>query len=225
MERPSTVIMHGIDTARFHPAADRREVKAALGLAPGKRHVGCFGRIRRQKGTDLFVDSMIALLPDRPGWVAVIAGRTTAEHVTFERELRERVEAAGLSDRILFVGEHTDIERWYRALDLFVAPQRWEGFGLTPLEAMASGVPVVAADVGAFSELVVEGETGTVIPRGDLAELTAACSRLIDDDLLRARWSETATVHAREEFSLDRETDALLACYRKLAGEAEKRSR
>ncbi len=113
---------------------------------------------------------MIALLPCRPDWGAIVAGRATGPHLAFESELKERVAKAGLADRILFVGEHTNIPDWYRALDLFVAPQRWEGFGLTPLEAMATGVPVVATDVGAFSELVTGGseETGLIIAADDL---------------------------------------------------------
>ena len=60
-----------------------------------------------------------------------------------------------------------EMPRWYQALDLLVAPQRWEGFGLTPLEAMACGVPVIATTVGAFDELVVEGKTGRLISPGD----------------------------------------------------------
>ena len=67
---------------------------------------GCVGRIRHQKGTDLFVDAMIRLLPDRPDWIGIIAGRTTAEHTGFEKELRQRIADAGLTDRIRFVGEH-----------------------------------------------------------------------------------------------------------------------
>lgn len=74
------------------------------------------------KGTDLFVDTMIAILPQMPGWSAIIAGRATGPHVEFENGLKEKVRAAGLADRILFVGEHTDINRWYQALDLFIAP-------------------------------------------------------------------------------------------------------
>ena len=82
---------------------------------------------------------------------------------------------AGLQDRILFLPEVPveEMPRWYQALDLLVAPQRWEGFGLTPLEAMACGVPVIATTVGAFDELVVEGETGRLIPPGD----TGRCAR------------------------------------------------
>ncbi len=213
-----TVTMHGIDTGRFYPPSDRMEAVRAVGLDPDRFYVGCFGRIRRQKGTDLFVDAMIDLLPRYPDWSAIIAGRTTSSHVGFEQELRTRIDAAGLSDRILFVGEHRDIERWYRALALFVAPQRWEGFGLTPLEAMASGVPVVAADVGAFSELVADGATGSVVARDDLAALTDAIAVRLADEALRAGESRAASAHVDSRFRLEGEARALNGIYRALHG-------
>lgn len=213
LEVPNTVVMHGIDTAKFSPPADGEEAKRAVGLDPHQAYAGCFGRVRHQKGTDLFVDAMIQLLPARPGWSAVIAGRTTASHAAFERELKERVAQAGLEGRILFVGEHPDIARWYKALSLFVAPQRWEGFGLTPLEAMATCVPVVAADVGAFSELIPEETAGTVIARDDLAAMIDATARFMDDGALRERASQAALAHVQDRFSLEREAEGIRSVY------------
>jgi len=216
LEVPNTVIMHGIDTSRFCPVADQAGAKEALGLDPCMKIVGCFGRVRHQKGTDLFVDTMIRLLPQRPDWMAVIAGRTTAEHADFEGELREKIEAAGLSGRIRFVGEHTSIERWYQVLSLFVAPQRWEGFGLTPLEAMACAVPVVAADVGAFSELIVEGKTGVVVPPDQLDPMASATAVYLDDPSFREASGAAALSHVRENFPLQREAENLESVYQRL---------
>lgn len=216
LDRPSTVIMHGIDTGRFAPAGDAVAAKTALGLDPEQRYVGCFGRIRRQKGTDLFVDAMIALLPERPGWSAIIAGEATAQHAAFEAELRRRVAAAGLESRIHFVGVRRDIPDWYRALSLFVAPQRWEGFGLTPLEAMATGVPVVATDVGAFPELVQDGVTGSLIPRDDGAAITAAVRDHMDDEALLNEAARAALALARDRFALEREAAAIIEVYQGL---------
>lgn len=215
LEVPNSTVMHGIDTQRFSPSENRAEAVAALGLDPKQHYAGCFGRVRRQKGTDLFVDAMMALLPDHPGWSAIVAGRATAEHRAFEEELKQRVAAAGLANRILFVGEHSDIPRWYRALSLFVAPQRWEGFGLTPLEAMASGVPVVASDVGAFSEIVGR-DAGLIVPPDDLAAMTEAVRLFLDDDERRRNAGNAALAHARQRFPLTREADALIAVYEAL---------
>lgn len=213
LQVPNTVVMHGIDLNRFRPAPDRVEAAQALGLDPSRLYAGCFGRIRHQKGTDLFVDSMIALLPRHAEWSAIVAGRATAENKPFEDELKARVAKAGLADRILFVGEHRDIERWYRALSLYVAPQRWEGFGLTPLEAMASGVPVVAADVGAFSELVQDGATGTLVPRDDLESMKRATERWMADDTGRKTAGDRGREHMIANFSLRGEADRLDAIY------------
>lgn len=213
---PNRVILHGIDTRRFSPPADRAEAISARGLDPAFRYVGCFGRVRHQKGTDLFVDAMIRLLPSRPRWAAIVAGRATAEHRGFEAGLRAKVEEAGLADRIRFVGEHRDIDAWYRALELFVAPQRWEGFGLTPLEAMASGVPVVASDVGAFPELLVDGVTGQIVPRDDIDAMTAATARLMDDDARRDAAGQAGLAHVRERFALEREAREIGEVYRDL---------
>lgn len=213
---PHSVVMHGIDTAKFSPSADPAAAKAALGLDPAQHYAGCFGRVRHQKGTDVFVDAMIALLPAHPGWSAIIAGRATAQHEGFERDLKQRVADAGLADRILFAGEHTDIERWYRVLSLFVAPQRWEGFGLTPLEAMATGVPVVATDVGAFPELVEEGVTGAIIPRGDVQAMVDAARGYMADDAVRGVTGQAALGHAQANFPLEREARQLIEIYARL---------
>jgi mannosyltransferase len=214
---PNTVVMHGIDTERFRPPDNKAGAAQALGLDPARFYAGCFGRVRRQKGTDLFVEAMIALLPHHPQWSAIVAGRATSGHLPFEEELKARVAQAGLADRILFVGEHRDIERWYRALSLYVAPQRWEGFGLTPLEAMASGVPVVAADVGAFSELVVEGRTGAIVPPDDLAAMQEAIRPYLADPAYAAARGEAGRAHVEANFRLAGEAEKLVAIYRRLA--------
>jgi mannosyltransferase len=217
LEVPSTVVMHGIDCDIFRPADDKAEAKRACGLDPTLSYIGCFGRIRHQKGTDLFVDAMIELLPSHPGWAAIVAGRATAKHIDFENGLKAKVKAAGLADRVLFVGEHKNIADWYRALDLFIAPQRWEGFGLTPLEAMATAVPVVATDVGAFSELIVEGETGAVIPANDLPKMLSATSTLLEDPDAIHHWGDIAQRHVTRRFALEGEATSLGALYGKVA--------
>ncbi|KAA0969034.1 glycosyltransferase family 4 protein [Aureimonas fodinaquatilis] len=214
LEVPNQVIMHGIDLQRFRPAGSASEARASLGL-PERRTIGCFGRIRHQKGTDLFVDAMIALLPQNPEWQAVITGRATAEHAQFDAVLKEKVKAAGLADRILFKGEVEHPAPYYQALDLFVAPQRWEGFGLTPLEAMASGVPVVAADVGVFADVVTD-QTGQLVPADDPVALTRAIADWMGDRQRLTAASGAAYSHAQATFPLQREAAQIDAVYTEL---------
>ncbi|WP_411956262.1 glycosyltransferase family 4 protein [Arvimicrobium flavum] len=212
LEVPHTVVMHGVDLVKFHPATARDDTFAAAGL-PGKFAIGCFGRIRHQKGTDLFVDAMLALLPRYPDWTAVITGRVTVENQAFQRELQQRIDAAGLTDRIRFLGEVPDVAVWYRRVTLYVAPSRNEGFGLTPLEAMASGTAVVASDAGAFAELVQPGHTGAVAPAGDGAALTNAIEAYVaNPDLAQAHGRNGLEV-VRETFPLEREARGVSEVY------------
>lgn len=207
-----TITMHGIDTERFFPPAGKSAAKAAIGLNPEKKHIGCFGRIRHQKGTDRFVEAMIAAMPANPAWIAVITGRVTAEHQGFADAMQAKIAAAGLTDRFLFSGEVDDVRPWYQALDLFAAPQRWEGFGLTPLEAMACGVPVIATPVGAFPDLVAHDVTGLVTANDDSA-YAAAVALLLADDQRRERMAASCRAHIERNFRLEREAGDINAIY------------
>ncbi|MBB2753779.1 UNVERIFIED_ORG: mannosyltransferase [Rhizobium aethiopicum] len=218
LEVPHTVIQHGVDLSLFHPPETAEDGIAATGL-PGRYLVGCFGRVRHQKGTDLFVKAMIELLPQHPEWTAVVSGRVTAEHTAFADKLKADVAAAGLGDRILFLGEVPDIKVWYRRLTLYVAPSRNEGFGLTPLEAMASRTAVVASDAGAYAELIAEGETGSVVAAGDGEALTRAIAPYIADPALAIAHGENALRHVRANFALEKEANAIGAIYDRLLGD------
>lgn len=211
---PHTVVMHGIDLHHFTPPATQEDEFSASGL-PGKYAIGCFGRIRHQKGTDLFVDAMIALLPHYTDWTSVIAGRTTAEHEAFEKTLKEKIAAAGLTDRIVFLGEVPDVRQWYRRLTLYVAPSRNEGFGLTPLEAMASQTAVVTSDAGAYAELVAPG-TGTVVPAGDGTALQKAIEPYLANLAQTMDAGKAALAHVRSSFPLIKEATAIDAVYNDL---------
>src|ERR1700674_5834286 len=100
----ATVIPHGVDTDAYAPPASRAAAFAEAGL-PGRYAIGCFGRVRAQKGSDLFVDAMCRLLPRYPDFTAVLVGAITPERVAFANDLRKRIEAADLQSRIVITGE------------------------------------------------------------------------------------------------------------------------
>lgn len=215
LQVPHIVIRHGVDLELFHPPQTPEDTIEATGL-PGRYLVGCFGRLRHQKGTDLFVRSMIDLLPQHPDWTAVISGRVTAEHRAFADKLKADIAAAGLADRIVFLGEVPDIKVWYRRLTLYVAPSRNEGFGLTPLEAMASKTAVVASDAGAYAEMIEDGTNGSVVPAGDGEALTKAIAPYLADPQRTLARGEIALAHVRANFALESEATALKAVYEDL---------
>jgi mannosyltransferase len=217
---PATVVLHGIDAEVFAPHADQRALRAELGLDPDALIVGCFGRLRPQKGTDLFVDMMIDLLPKHPEAQGIIMGGVTRDQQEFVDGLKAKITAAGLENRLRILPEDKGftIAPWFQASDIYVAPQRWEGFGLTPLEAMSCGVAVVATRVGAFENLVVPEETGFLVPPEDLVQMSEATDKLMGDANLRQSMAQAARRKVVDQHQLIHEADAITAVYRQLIG-------
>ncbi|MBO9412137.1 MULTISPECIES: glycosyltransferase family 4 protein [unclassified Ruegeria] len=218
LQHPATVIMHGVDTQIFHPEPDKAALRAKLGLPSGTL-IGCFGRIRPQKGVDLLVDAAIQVLPDFPDAQIVFTGNATTEFEGFQREQEAKLEQAGLADRVRFLGERPweEIVETYRALDLFVAPARHEGFGLTPLEAMASGVPAIACHgVGAFSAQIKDGETGRLVEKDNADALAGALRDMLSDPAKMAAAGQAARKHVEQNFRIEGEAEAIVKVYRSL---------
>ena len=218
LERPATVILHGVDTTIFHPTTDKSALRRELGLDPDAVLIGCFGRVRAQKGVDLLVEAALRLFPSRPRAQMIFTGRITADSRAFADDLLAKLKAAGLEGRVRFLGEipWEDVVRHYQALDLFSAPARWEGFGLTPLEAMACAIPTVASRVGAYEALIREDVTGSLVAKDDADALTAALARWLDDDAGRETAGRAAREHVATNHAIEGEARAIVEVYRKL---------
>jgi len=213
----SIVIPHGVDTDVYAPPQDRAAAFAESGL-PGRYAIGCFGRVRAQKGSDLFVEAMCKLLPRHPDFTAIIVGAITPEQMPFANELKKRIEAAGLQSRIVITGELpiAEVQRWYRRLTIYAFTSRNEGFGLTLIEAMAAGSALVAARAGAAELVVEDGVTGVLIPTGDAGALAAALEPLMRDVATAAAMGERGRARVLAEFSLDAEAARIGEVYRAL---------
>src|ERR1700722_15345989 len=213
----ATIIPHGVDTDIYPPPADRAAAFAATGL-PGRYAIGCFGRVRAQKGSDVFVEAMIKLLPRYPDFCAVMVGAIASEQQGFADGLRKRIEAADLQSRIVILGELAieEVQRWYPRLTIYAFTSRNEGFGLTLIEAMSVGAALVASRAGA-AELVVEDDvTGLLTPPGDVDALVAALEPLLADPASCTAIGPRARARVLEKFSLDAEAGRIAEVYRGL---------
>jgi mannosyltransferase len=217
LQRPATVVMHGVDTGLYAPPTDRAAAFAEAKL-PGRYAVGCFGRVRAQKGTDVFVEAMCRLLPRYREFTAVIVGAIVPEQQGFADRLKRQIEAAGLQSRIVITGElaNEEVQRWYQRLTIYAFTSRNEGFGLTLIEAMASGAALVAARAGAAEFVVEDGVTGVLTPPCDVEALVAPLEPLMRDPAAAAAMGERARARVEEKFSLDAEAKAIAAVYRTL---------
>ena len=217
LKRGATVIPHGVDTETYAPPESRAAAFAEAGL-PGRYAIGCFGRVRAQKGSDVFVDAMCRLLPRYPEFTAVLVGAVTPEQTAFANDLKERIEQAGLQSRIVITGELPieEVQRWYRRLTIYAFTSRNEGFGLTLIEAMAVGAALVASRAGAAELVVEDGVTGMLTPPGDVEALVAALERLMRDPASAAAMGARGRTRALEKFSLDAEASRIADVYRRL---------
>ena len=214
VDRCDAIIPHGIDTTVFTPPEDKSAAWQQSGL-PGKYGIGIFGRVRAEKGTDLFVESMCRLLPKYPEFTAIIAGHCKSNDLPFQRKLEERLKEVGLEDRVFWLGQVSAEERhlWFQRISICVAPPRYEGFGLTPVEAMASGAAVVATRTGVFPTLIEEGKTGHLIDIGDLGALTQSLDWCFAHPLETIEKGRAGRDHVCQHYDIRQEAAAIESVY------------
>ncbi|WP_293573206.1 glycosyltransferase family 4 protein [Phaeobacter sp.] len=211
------VVPHGVDTDLFKPADNRETAWAALGYG-GTFGIATVGRIRPEKGTDQFVEAMVRLLPSHPGAIALVLGKAAREHQGFLKGLRATIAAAGLTERILFPGEipATNLPRIMRSLSLVMQLPRYEGYGMAPLEGLASGVPFVGTDAGYYTSFSAQGTVGQVVPLGAVAPAVEAAEAILQSPERYAEMAARARDVAIHSFSARTEADGINAVYEAL---------
>ncbi len=192
-EQRIDVIPNGVDASAF-TGVDRSDARRALLLDATRPVVGLIGRITEQKGQDDFVEAALAIAVERPEPLFVMVG--FAEDAELQQRLRQKIAVFGLSDRIRFLGNRDDMASVYAALDLLVAPSRWEGFGMMLIEAMAAGRPIVATRVGAIPEIVRDGRTGVLVEPRDAQALARAITGMLDDPQRRIAMGEAGQLES-----------------------------
>lgn len=161
--------------------------------------IGTAGRLVDLKGQEFLLRAAGLLTPQHPELRVAVAGKGPAQG-RLERLARE----LGISDRVVFAGETADMPSFLRGLDLFVLPSIQEGFGLSLVEAMSCGLPVVGARVGGVPEIVVHGESGLVVEPADPGALAAALEQYLADPALARRMGAAARQRVIERFTIER---------------------
>jgi len=136
-----------------------------------------------------------------------------------EEYLRDLASEVGVADRVHVLGPRKDVPALMHAIDVFAMPSIWEGFGLVLLEAMAAGRPIVASRVATIPEVVVDGETGLLVPAGDPVALADALAQLAHDPALARRLGEAGRERLRQHFSIEKMVGDTELLYRELMDE------
>ena len=196
----------GIDLTRFHSGSSRRAAaRSALGLRPGELLVGWVGRLVDIKDCATFLRACSHVLPSCPRARFVVAG---------DGELRAALDAqvAQLKLPVQFLGNRPDVPDLMAAMDVFVLSSTNEGFGRVLVEAMATGLPVVATAVGGVPEVVQDGQTGLLVPPSDPRAMADAITTLLDDPGLRAAFGREGQAHVGQ-YAIEHTVAAIEALY------------
>jgi glycosyltransferase involved in cell wall biosynthesis len=205
-----------VDTQRFAPAG-RQAARAALGLGPEHVVIGTVGRLDPVKD-QVGLLKAFSQLPDDSRTLLLIVGDGPCR-----QDLEAAVDALGLRERVRLLGERNDVPAVLSAMDVFVLCSVGEGISNTILEAMATGLPVVATRVGGNPELVTDGSTGFLVEARSPAALATSLRRYLDDPTLLAKQGRAARDHTEAEFSLERMVGAYERLYGRLLDERARR--
>lgn len=207
-------IHYGLDYVARNPS-DRQSVKQSvrreLRLPDDALVVGMTCRLVEQKGVSYGLQAFVPVTARFPNAYLIIAGDGP-----LRQALENEAAALNLGERVRFLGWRDDVPQLMHAFDLLLAPSLWEGFGLVILEAMAGGLPVVASRVSAIPEIVVDGETGLLVPPRDTDALAEAITHLLNDAPLRRHMGMLGEDRLETHFSAGRMIDQTLNLYQEL---------
>lgn len=211
------LVVNGVDVAHFRqppPPQALERFRQSLGLTTGPV-VGGIARLSPVKGFDLLLEAVPALVAKFPGFRVLLVGDGPAREALIAQAYR-----LGIEERVLISHPLRDTRVALAAMDVFVAPALEEGFGLALVEAMAAGVPVIAARAGGPAEIVEDGRSGLLVPPGESRPLAEAIDRLLSSPQERRRMAQAAQERVRARYDMKRVVQQVEAVYLRDLGRA-----
>lgn len=207
------VIHNGRDLSLYATldSALRNETRTELGLTTEQRAILVLGRLESQKGHIFLIEALAELVPRWPGVIALFAGSGS-----LEGELRARVEALGLNRHVAFLGYRNDAPRLFAAADVVVLPSLHEGLPLVAIEALAASRPMVATAVDGTPEVIIDEQTGLLVPPGDPGAIASAIERLLRSPDLAAKLAAAGHAHVMERFDIRMQLERTVEVYREV---------
>ena len=212
----STKICNGVDTQRFVPGSiSRRQILPEGFLPETGMLVGTVGRLESVKNQLLLVEGFIEVLERDPRLKQTVRLMLVGDG-SMREAIELRIHDAGIADYVWMTGSRNDVAELMAALDVFILPSKAEGISNTILEAMATALPVVATDVGGNAQLVVDNETGFIIPSEAVSELADRLQQYVGDENLLKQQARAGRLRAEELFSLEHMVSQYQAVYEQL---------
>ena len=219
------VVPNGVEFARYDEALagfDRDAHRARL-QPTARLLVGTVGELSEAKGQEDFVRAAARVARQNEQAAFLVVGEDNSPGRETRRRLEQLIADENLAGRVQLLGYVSELIPFLAALDLYVSPSRAEAFGLATIEAMACGACVVATATDGSREIVADGETGRVVPVGDVSTLARAINELLGDEAARRRLAERGRASVRERFALARMVEATERIYREALTERDAR--
>jgi len=191
------LIYNAIDSAEFLPTDSRKAIRRKLDLPEGDFVLGTVGAITVQKGHYYLIRAVSQIVKKYPNTILLIAGIDE-----LKEKLQKIVHNLNLEKNVRFLGLRRDVPDILNCMDVFVLPSLWEGTPLALLEAMLTGLPVVASSVDGILEVVENGKNGILVPPGNVEALSDAIDGLIRNPQLRQNLAKAAREHILEKFDV-----------------------
>ena len=199
-EEKVMVIPYGVNLDKYNTNDDGIEKRKSIGLTKGDLVVGMVGRLVPQKAHLYLIQAAEAVVKTFPDVKFVLVGDGE-----LHEELGEKTKELGVDKNFIFLGFRNDVDELLSTFDIFTLPSLYEGLPNVVLEAMASGLPVVATPVDGTKEAVVDNETGILVPVKDVEKLAASLVKLLKDKELAKKMGRRGRKRVEEEFSLEKQ--------------------
>ncbi|KPJ58989.1 MAG: hypothetical protein AMJ42_02355 [Deltaproteobacteria bacterium DG_8] len=210
-----SVIYNGVNV-RKHNSLQTQNVKAPFDIEAKDMILMTVGRLQKQKGHYYLFHAILKVRKEVAKIKLLIIGEGEEEN-----NLKNLAESLDLTDQIIFTGLRFDVENILSMAKIFILPSLWEGMPNTLLEAMAAGRPVIATDVGGVPELVINGETGVLVPPKDSDALASAIIDLLQDELKAEKMGEVGRVRVEKIFNISKTLEKTENLYRELLKEKQ----
>jgi len=208
------VVQNGIDL-HGAPTKGREGARALLGISDAEKVACCLARLARQKGQDVLIKAAALLIKRGRRLRVLLAG--DGEDLP---ELRLLAAGLGVEKEVSFLGRCSDVGEVLAASDVYAAPSRWEGLGLSLGEAMLAGVPCVGTAIPGHADILKDGVTGLTVPPEDSEALAAGIARLLDDGALASALAQRAGALIRTDFTAEAMAGKYEKIYLEIAGKA-----
>ena len=214
-EKKITIIYNGLNPGSFQEAGiSAGKWRERAGFEPGTTLLAIVGRLHQVKGHHYFLKAAAEILKTRTDVHFLVVGSGPEGD-----KLEEYTQKLGISDHVTFTGFVSDVSELMPDLDLLIVPSLWEGFGLTALEAMAVGVPVVATSVGGLPEIVEHGSTGLLVPPADEVGLVRGINWMLDHPQEAQEMATAAKAVVEEKFTASAMARKTEGVYRRMLEE------